>query len=340
MKILFCGGGTAGHVTPNIALIDQMHRHHELYYVGTSGMEKDLIAPLLPTGKVKQFLTISADKLARKFSLKALLLPFKLIKSVSESKKHLRAVRPDVVFSKGGYVGLPVVIAAKLLHIPAVVHESDMTMGLSNKLCSRFASTMLSTFDSEKATPVGAIVRQSIYSGDRQCGLDLMGFDGKKPILLVTGGSLGAGQLNDLIKGARALAEIFDIFVLTGKGKSIDCDFVHQAEFMSRMEDILAATAVAVTRAGSNSLIELTVKLIPFVTIPLTQHSRGEQVHNAEYFVKKHCGVGLFGDVTAQNLVNAVKAVYENLNYYRGYQEKLKLDGTKGVIEYILKAGE
>ena len=338
MKIVFSGGGTAGHVTPNLALIDKLSQE-EIYYVGTNGMEKTLTEQYVQDGRIVQYCEISADKLQRKLTLKNLALPFKLIKSVREAKKVLKTIRPDVIFSKGGFVGLPVVIAGKRLKIPTIIHESDMSLGLANKICALFANDFLAAFPCDKrAKVVGLIIREEIFHGNKQKGLATMGFDGSKPILLVTGGSLGAKALNDAIANCPKLSERFDIFVITGKKKNMGCEFVHQAEFVTNMNDILAATDVCLTRAGSNTLAELTLAEVPFITVPLTKQSRGEQVNNAEWFVSRGCGLKLSEDNLSEKLFNAVNAAYDNRVAIQTKQRVLKsIYGTDKTVEEILK---
>ena len=338
MKIVFSGGGTAGHVTPNLALIDKL-QNETIYYIGSDGMEKDLATSYVESGKIVEYCRISASKLQRKLTLKNLALPFRLIKSVKEAKAHLKRIEPDVIFSKGGFVGLPVIIAGKLLKIPTVIHESDMSLGLANKISALFVTEFLSAFPCDKrANVVGVIIREQILHGDRQKGLQTMGFDGKKPILLVTGGSLGAQTLNETIANCKRLAENFDIFVITGKNKRIDCDFVTQTEFVANMSDVLAASSVCLTRAGANTLAELTLAEVPFVTVPLTKCSRGEQVKNAEFFASRGCGVMIGEESLKDKLYGAICAVYDSRNAIMTKQRRQRdLYGTDKTAEIILK---
>ena len=337
MKIVFCGGGTAGHVTPNFALMEKL-QGNDMYYIGTNGMEQRLTEPYLSKGTLIGYCQITAGKLKRSFALSNLLLPFTLIKSIRQSKQHLKKLAPDVVFSKGGFVGLPVVIAAKKLKIPTIVHESDMSLGLANKISSLYATKLLTTFPcSKKGQNVGAIVRPSILQGNRQKGLQTMGFDGKKPVLLVMGGSLGAGALNDAICNNSQLANTFDIFVITGKGKQINCNFVHQVEFVDNIGDIFSATDVCLTRAGSNSLVELTLACVPFVTVPLTKGSRGEQVKNAKWFAEKGCGICV-DESNLHILSTTLLTLYNNRNAVTTKQKQCTyLNGTDKVVDEILK---
>lgn len=339
MKIVFSGGGTAGHVTPNLALIDKCP-NDEVYYIGTDGMEKDLLTNYVECGKVREYCTIRADKLQRKFTLKNLALPFVLARSVIQAKSHLKRIRPDVIFSKGGYVGLPTVIAGKMLHISTVIHESDMSVGLANKICSKFADEFLTAFDCAKnGKTVGVIVRDEILHGNRQNGIQITGFDGKKPILLVMGGSLGAQALNNAVANNRRLADKFDIFVITGKNKQIDCDFVHQAEFVRQIYDVYAAASVCVTRGGANSLAELTLAQLPFVAVPLTKCSRGEQVNNARWFESRGCGLTLAEDRLDDGLAHAVNAAYLNRAIITAKQKaQADIFGTDKVLAEIKNA--
>lgn len=338
MKIVFSGGGTAGHVTPNLALIDKLPNEQN-YYIGSDGMEKTLTAPYLTDGKIQRYCEISAHKLRRKLTLKNLALPFQLIKSVKQTKKYLKEIKPDVVFSKGGYVGLPVIIAAKKLKIPTIIHESDMSLGLANKISARFADEFLSSFPCDKrAKVVGLLIREEVIKGDRQTGLKTMGFDGKKPVLLVTGGSLGAAALNQAICKNKQLADTFDIFVITGKGKRIDCDFVKQREYVTNIGDLFSAADVCLTRSGSNSLAELTLSQVPFVTVPLTKCSRGEQVKNAQWFTERGCGLQLSEENLEEKLFSAVKTAYENRTAIISKQKQQKeLYGTDKTVQEILK---
>lgn len=326
-------------MTPNIALIDKL-QGNEIYYIGTDGMEKGLIAPLVESGAVKEYCTVSAHKLRRKLSFGNLLLPFRLIKSVHEAKQHLKRLQPNVIFSKGGFVGFPVTIAGRMLGIPTVIHESDMSAGLANKISAHFADVFLSAFpDVKRAQQAGAIVRD-VAHGDRTKGLAFMGFDGTKPVLLVTGGSLGAQALNEAICGCPNLAKRFDIFVVTGKNKHMGCEFCHQTEFADNMPDLFAASDVCLTRAGANTLAELTLAQVPFVTVPLTKQSRGEQVQNAEWFCKRGCGLLLHEERLDGELLKAVNAAYDSRIAIQTKQRAQKdLYGTNRVAEIILQTG-
>ena len=362
LKLLFCGGGTAGHVTPNLALCDviasmqhddctvdtvttnaaDVLANAQMYYVGNTEMDERLVAPYVADGRIVHYYRIAAYKLKRTLALSNLLLPFRLCKSVKDARRLLREVRPDVVFSKGGYVGLPVVIAAHKLGIPTVLHESDATMGLANKLCMRYADVALSAFDTgnKRVKTVGMILRPRLGKGDKARGLATMGYDGTKPLLLVTGGSLGAQALNEAIASNEELCRRFDVFLLTGKGKAVHCDKVHQAEFADNMQDLFAAADVCLTRAGSTTLCELTMSDVPFVAVPLVKSSRGEQAHNARRFAEWGCGFVLDEADLATKLAAAVNAAYDNRGVISAKQKSAakQLDGTLRVLNEIALA--
>lgn len=337
MKIVFCGGGTAGHVTPNLALIDLL-QNEQNYYIGSNGMEKNLTSQYVEQGKIEEYHVIPTVKMQRKFTLQNFAIPFKLINSVIQAKKHLKNIKPDVVFSKGGYVGLPVTIAANVLKIPVIIHESDMTVGLANKISAMFSERFLSAYPcTKKSETVGAIIRQDILNGDAQKGLRTMQFDGHKPVLIVMGGSLGAKALNDAICNYKNLSNTFDIFVICGKGKTLNCSFVHQTEFVTNVSDILAAATICLTRGGSTSLAELTLAQVPFIAVPLTKCSRGEQVKNAKWFAEHGCGILLDEDKLDEKLEEKITLLYNNRHSFRQKQKQLtQLYGTEKVAEIIL----
>lgn len=312
MKIVFCGGGSAGHVTPNLALVDLLP-DAECYYIGSEA-DKRFVQAYMQNGKLREFYHIDAPKLQRKLTAQNLLLPIRFIKSARQAKAILTRIAPDAVFSKGGYVGLPVVVASKRLKIPAFAHESDTSLGLANRLSARCVVKLLSAFPLKNAEEVGAIVRKDTFCGNRQRGLATMGFDGRKPVLLVIGGSLGAQSLNKTIaECSTQLSDTFDVFVITGAGKAIQCDRIHQTEFVQNVGDVIAAADVCVTRAGSNTLAELTLAQVPFVAVPLANCSRGEQLQNAKLLADWQCGIMLNDDDTLpQRLPSAIMTVYNN----------------------------
>lgn len=343
--IVFCGGGTAGHVTPNLALCQQIRKSSnpvfancKLCYVGSTTLDKQIVLPYLNNGTVDSYHQLTAHKLKRSLALSNLLLPLRLSQSVNQAKKLLQQLNADLVFSKGGYVGLPVVIAAKQLGIKSILHESDLSMGLANKLSLHFVDKALSAFDiGNKTTTVGMLLRDGIEHGNRKKGLQTMGFDGKKPILLVTGGSLGAAALNDAIQANVQLCKKFDVFVLSGKGKRLQTDLVHQTELVDDPSDLFAAADVCLTRAGSTTLCELTKAQLPFVCVPLVNDSRGEQTRNAKYFAEHCCGIVADQQGLQHSLPFAVGEAYTNRHQIRTFQKQMSdtIDGTNRCVQII-----
>lgn len=351
--IVLTGGGSAGHVTPNIALLPALRREgFELHYIGTEdGIERKLIEEQRDVS----YHSISAGKLRRYFSLKNLSDPFRVLKGASQAKKLIKQLKPDVVFSKGGFVSVPVVMAANG-KCPVVCHESDYTPGLANKIASRYADTVCVTFEDTlkytgktHAVHTGTPIRRELFSGIRQKGLDFLGFSGEKPIILVMGGSLGASALNEAVRGALPeLCKRFDVVHLCGKGKLDESigenPSYRQFEYISaELPDIMAATDLAISRSGANSVFEFLALRIPAIFVPLTaEQSRGDQILNAEYCEKKgYSAVMQQKDVTAESLLKKVNEVYDGRqSYISSMQTDSTLDGTDKVLEVILKAAK
>ncbi len=287
-KIILTGGGTAGHVTPNLALLPYLTPRFEVHYIGSEGgMEKRLVTACRDV----IYHEIPCVKLVRSLTPKNLLIPFRLAKSVRAAKRLLAEIQPSVVFSKGGYVALPVCLAAK--NIPVVLHESDLTPGLANRLATKRCARFLTAFDSglRNATCTGAPLRRELYRGDKAAALKICGFSGQKPVLLVTGGSLGARAINEAVTGALAeLTARFDVAHLTGRGNlsGIKRSGYYEQEFADNMPDFFAAADVVLSRGGANTLFELVALGLPSVAVPLPKgNSRGDQVDNAAYFASR-----------------------------------------------------
>lgn len=291
-RIVFCGGGTAGHVMPNIALIQRLRNKAQLYYIGTGGIEKELLSPYSAFITYEQ---INAPKLRRSFSAELFKLPFELKKSISASKALLSEIKPHIVMSKGGYASFPVVYAAKKLNITSFAHESDSSLGLANRLSLPLVQKLYSPFESTvlQAGKKGALsstpLTEEMTMGKRADGLRLCGFKGNRPILLCLGGSLGALALNNALKSALPLlTKKFDVFAVTGRGKQIDYQSTafNQIEFTHSLAHLYAAADIAFSRAGSNTLGELSYYKVPMLLTPLVNSSRGEQLKNAEHYKK------------------------------------------------------
>lgn len=349
-KIVLTGGGTAGHVTPNIALIPELQKAgYEVYYIGSyEGMEKGLIEELgIP------YTGISSGKLRRYFSWKNFSDPFRVIKGYNEAVEALKKIKPDVVFSKGGFVSVPVVFAASKLHIPSIIHESDMSPGLANKLCIPKADYVCANFPEAlaslpqgKAVLTGTPIRRELFMGSREKGLSFTGMSGDKPILLVMGGSLGAVRVNEAVRKALPeLLKTFDVVHLCGRGKTDESYNgtigYRQFEYVDKeMRDIFAITDLVVSRAGANAICEFAALKIPSVLIPLAADaSRGDQILNAKSFEKQGFAKMLPEEnVTNETLTKAVAEVYLNRDtYIRNMKESSQSDSIKIITELIEK---
>ncbi|MCR4834106.1 MAG: undecaprenyldiphospho-muramoylpentapeptide beta-N-acetylglucosaminyltransferase [Butyrivibrio sp.] len=323
-KIVLTGGGSAGHVTPNIALIPALkEKGYEIYYIGSyNGIEKKLIADYgIP------YYGIATGKLRRYFDPKNFSDPFRVIKGFGEAKKILKEIQPDIVFSKGGFVSVPVVKAAKACKIPFVLHESDMTPGLANKLCLPGATKVCCNFPetieklpAEKAVLTGTPIREELMRGSAEAGKKLCGFTDDKPVLMVIGGSLGAQSVNETVRYALPrLLPTFNVVHLCGKEKmdnlKLSVPGYKQFEYVKEdLKDIFAMADVVVSRAGANSICELLALRKPNILIPLsTKSSRGDQILNAESFKKQGFSIVIDNEELDEDiLVESVFDMFEN----------------------------
>ncbi len=346
-KIVLTGGGTAGHVTPNIALMPSLkEKGYEISYIGSyEGIEKQLIEDIgIP------YYGIATGKFRRYFDLKNFSDIFRVMKGYKEAKAILRQIKPDVVFSKGGFVAVPVVRAAAGLKIPCVIHESDMTPGLANKLCIPVAKKICCNFPEtinsmprEKTILTGSPVRKELTEGDRQKGLEFCGFDGNKPVLMIIGGSQGAQSVNETVRESLPkLLEIFDVVHLCGKDKvdnmMLNVDGYKQYEYIKEeLKDIFAMADIVISRAGANAICEILELKKPNVLIPLSSGSRGDQILNAESFEASG-----FSEVIREEaldpsmLTETVKKVYNNReNYIKKMQGRMEVHPIEKIIQII-----
>lgn len=353
-SIVMTGGGTAGHVTPNIALIPHLKAEGftDIHYIGTDGIEKELIEKIDGV----TYHVIPSGKLRRYFSLKNFTDPFRVISGIFKAKKIIRNIRPDVVFSKGGFVSVPVVIGAKGVS-PVVAHESDYTPGLTTKISSHYAKKICVSFEdtmqylpSKKAVHTGSPIRDMLFEGNGDRAKAAMGFSGSKPVLMVMGGSLGALAVNNAVREALpVILERFNVVHICGKGK-VDSAYSHfdgyvQYEYVSEeLPDIFNAADIIISRSGANSVFEFLALCKPSVLIPLpSASSRGDQLLNAEYFRKRgYSEVILQEDITPEKLTKTVFDMYDEREKYISTMsnEKTARDGTKNVIRVILETSK
>lgn len=345
-RIVLTGGGTAGHVTPNIALLPVLKEAgYEISYVGSyEGIEKRLIEDFqIP------YTGISTGKFRRYLDIKNLTDPFRVIKGYSEAKKYLKQWKPDVVFSKGGFVSVPVVRAAASLKIPCIIHESDMTPGLANKLCFPVAKKICCNFPetyetlpADKAVLTGTPIRKELSQGNKLAGLDMCGFTANKPVIMVIGGSLGAANVNKAVRDALPqLLETFQVVHLCGKDKLdnllLTTPGYKQFEYIKdELKDIFAMADIVISRAGANAICELLALRKPNILIPLpAASSRGDQILNADSFEKQGFSIVVHeDDLTTQLLVDKVHELYENR---QKYTEAMKGSGQMDSIPRIME---
>ena len=318
LKIVLTGGGTAGHVIPCLTLVPELKKYFsKIYYIGSeTGIENTLVAKTdIP------FYKIPCVKLRRKLTPKNLLIPFKLKQSISKCKSILKELKPDVVFNKGGYVGLPVVIASKSLKIPVVSHESDLTAGLANKIASRYSAMTLTAFKPpatafKNGKHVGIPLKKADKIYDKNAVKSEWGFS-VKPTVLAFGGSLGSVALNKAIFSILDdLLKDYNVLHIVGKNNAVDLPVKNGYKALPYLDDMLKAYAIAdvvISRCGANSAFEILSKNLPCVFIPLPKsESRGDQIENAEYFFKQGYALMLTEDLlTPSSLKLAIDCAYK-----------------------------
>ncbi len=348
-RIVLTGGGTAGHVTPNIALVPHLRDlGYDIQYIGSyDGIEKELIEEEgLP------YYGIASGKLRRYFDWKNFTDPFRVIKGYFEAKKILSDLKPDILFSKGGFVAVPVVQAAKSLHIPVIIHESDMTPGLANRLampaaskvCCNFPET-LSSLPEGKGVVTGSPIRQELHSGSRAAGLAFCGFPDDRPVLLIIGGSQGSVAVNQAIR--RILPDLlgtFRIIHLCGAGNLDESltntrGYVQYEYIKEELPDLFAAADIVVSRAGANAICELLDLRKPNLLIPLpSTSSRGDQILNARSFEKQGFSeVLLEEDITSALLLEKINSLYQNRQTYIKAMEQSEASNAVDVIIQLIE---
>lgn len=328
-RIILTGGGTAGHVTPNIALIPELQkRGYEIHYIGSkTGIEKELIGNFdIP------YYGISSGKLRRYFDVKNFTDPFRILKGYAEADKIIKRIKPAVVFSKGGFVTVPVVKAAKRRHVPCVLHESDISPGLANRLCISSATAICANFPEtldnlpkDKAHLTGSPIRGELFQGNRLKGLDFCGFTANKPVILVIGGSLGSVRVNEAVREILPeLLKKYQVIHLCGKDKVDNSlqgteGYVQYEYIQKELCDLLDAADIVISRAGANAICELLALHKPNILIPLSlEASRGDQILNAASFEKQGFSYVIKEeDLTSEKLLTAVQQVDENKDKYK-----------------------
>lgn len=349
-KIVLTGGGTAGHVTPNIALLPTLKEEgYEVHYIGSyDGIERKLIEEFeIP------YYGISSGKLRRYFDPKNFSDPFKVIKGYKEASSLIKKINPNVVFSKGGFVSVPVVMAAKHHKIPAIIHESDMSPGLANKLCIPFSTKICANFPEaldnlpkKKAVLTGSPIRKELFSGNKLAGLDFCGFTANKPVILIIGGSLGSVAVNNAVRSILPeLLENYQIIHLCGKDK-IDFNlagtpgYVQYEYIKKELSDLLDAADLIISRAGANAICEILALRKPNILIPLSAAaSRGDQILNANSFEKQGFSYVIQEENLNENsLLEAVDWVYKKKDDYINLMNKSDLNNSIETIVNLIKS--
>ena len=343
--IVLTGGGTAGHVTPNIAMIPVLREAgYKISYIGSyDGIEKKLIEELnIP------YYGISSGKLRRYFDVKNFTDPFRVLKGFHEAKKLMKQLKPDIVFSKCGFVTVPVVIAAKKCKVPAIIHESDMTPGLANKLCIPSAVKVCCNFPEtvknlpqEKAVLTGTPIRKELLSGDKEAGRRFCGFTSDKPVLMVIGGSLGAASVNNHIRSILPeLLKEFQVVHLCGKDKTDESltgteSYVQYEYIKNELADLFALSDIVISRAGANAICEISALHKPNLLIPLSANaSRGDQILNARSFERQGFSMVLEEEeITDQKLLDSIRSLYSNRH---SYEETMASGKQMDSIHHIL----
>lgn len=347
-RILFTGGGTAGHVIVNLALIPYFQNEGwKIDYIGSkTGIERELIENISDV----TYYPISTGKLRRYMSLENLKDPFKVLKGTIDAWNIIRKTKPNIIFSKGGFVSVPVVVAARFRRVQTIIHESDYTPGLANKLATPFAKKVLTTFPEtvkylpeKKALHVGAVIREELFQGDKNRGYQLTNFTEDKKVLLIMGGSIGSQKINEMIRtNLTELLNTYQIIHICGKDNvddTINESGYIQFEYVNEeLRDIFAITDIVISRAGANAIFEFLALKLPMILIPLSlAASRGDQIDNAKSFARKGLAHVLFEEnLTAESLLEGINQLEKDIPNLKKNMEKYSSETSRErVIELI-----
>jgi UDP-N-acetylglucosamine--N-acetylmuramyl-(pentapeptide) pyrophosphoryl-undecaprenol N-acetylglucosamine transferase len=344
-KIILTGGGTAGHVTPNLALLEDLKNNgFEIKYIGRKeGIEKELAQK-----NNIEYIGISSGKLRRYVSAKNVSDMFRVVKGLGDAIKIIKSEKPNVIFSKGGFVTVPVVIAGKICGVPVIIHESDITPGLANKIAIPYAKTICTSFPEtirylpkNKSVLTGSPIRKELFLGDKMKGKSMCGFDEQKPVLLVTGGSLGSVYINKIITSCiQKLTKDYQIVHICGKGNvnnNISIKGYKQFEYVNEgLSDLFAMADIIISRAGSNSIYEFLALQKLNILVPLSKKaSRGDQILNAKSFAKQ--GFSYVIEEDEFNEHTLTKGLTHLIDNKQLYKNKMKESELKNGITEIIK---
>jgi UDP-N-acetylglucosamine--N-acetylmuramyl-(pentapeptide) pyrophosphoryl-undecaprenol N-acetylglucosamine transferase len=348
-KIILTGGGTAGHVTPNIALVKELqNKGFEILYIGSkNGIEKDIV-----TKNNIKYTGISSGKFRRYISFKNATDMFRIVKGLGQAILIMKKENPNIVFSKGGFVTVPVVLAAKLCKIPIIIHESDITPGLANKIAIPHANVVCSSFietleylPKGRSEMTGPPIRDDIFLGNKEKGFKQCSFNAEKPVLLVTGGSLGSNIINRFVRlSLLELLKKYQVVHICGKGNvdtSINLDGYIQFEYSSEtLKDLLAIAHIVISRAGANFIYEFLALQKLNILVPLSKKaSRGDQILNAKSFEKQGLSYVLDEEnLNEKSLLEALLHVEDNKKNYLAAMSKTDFkNGVENIINIIMR---
>lgn len=356
LKIIMTGGGSAGHVTPNLAIIPKLKEAgYEIQYIGTAdGIERKIIEEQNTIkGQNIKYHVIASGKLRRYFDLKNFTDPFKVIKGLWQAYKIIKIEKPNIIFSKGGFVAVPVVIGAYFNKIPIIAHESDITPGLANKISIPYCTIICVTFPESlknlkegKAVLTGTPIREEIFNGSKIIGLKFCNFLEEKPVIMVMGGSLGSKIINETIRNSlNGLLDSYNVIHICGKG-NLDNKLEGQAGYRQfeyvdeKLPDLMMAADIVVSRSGANSIFEFLALKKLNILIPLSaKSSRGDQILNALSFEKSGYSMVLQEEnLNRELLMLKLKELTDNKNKYINAMSLSKVNnGVLGIIELIKK---
>ncbi|WP_078681353.1 undecaprenyldiphospho-muramoylpentapeptide beta-N-acetylglucosaminyltransferase [Clostridium sp. USBA 49] len=348
-KIIMTGGGSAGHVTPNLSLVPKLKElGYEIQYIGTSdGIERKIIE----REKIRYHI-ISSGKLRRYFDIKNFTDPFKVIKGIWQAYEIIKKEKPNIVFSKGGFVSVPVVLGAYFNKIPVIAHESDITPGLANRISMPYCTKICVTFpetieklNKNKAILTGPPIRKELFQGSKIKGKNICNFNDDKPILLIIGGSLGAKAINEAVRrNIDKILEKYNVIHICGKN-NLDSKYnnkygYRQFEYVNEeLPHLLTCADIVISRAGSNTIFELLALKKPNLLIPLSsKSSRGDQILNAQSFEKRGFSMVLKEeDLNDNNLLSKLDELYKNKEKFIKNMENNNYNNTIDTIINIIE---
>jgi UDP-N-acetylglucosamine--N-acetylmuramyl-(pentapeptide) pyrophosphoryl-undecaprenol N-acetylglucosamine transferase len=348
-KIILTGGGTAGHVTPNIALLPRLKENdYIIEYIGTAdGIEKKLIE-----NQNIKYHVITSGKFRRYFDVRNFTDPFKVIKGIWQASDIIRKEKPDLIFSKGGFVSVPVVIGAFLNKVPIIIHESDMTPGLANKISIPYCSKVCVTFPEtlkhikkNKVVLTGSPIREELLNGSRILGAKLCNFEDKKTVLLIIGGSLGSKAINETVRrNIDILLKSYNIIHICGK-KNVDTTLINKKNYAqfeyvnAELPDLFAYSDIIISRAGANVIFELLALKKPNLLIPLSaKSSRGDQILNAKSFEKNGFSVVIQEENLKEGLLlERLDYLNKNRNVFIKNMDSTTLNNSISIIIDLIK---